>query len=44
MRTGLSFWIGFNVAVLLLLALDLFVFHRGARKVSMREAALSSVV
>jgi len=44
MRTGLSFWIGFHVAVLLLLALDLFVINRGARKVSMREAAVASVV
>jgi len=43
MHTGLSFWIGFHVAVLLLLALDLFVFSRGERKVSMREAAIASV-
>jgi len=43
MHTGLSFWIGFHVAVLLLLALDLFVFHREERAISMREAALWSV-
>jgi tellurite resistance protein TerC len=44
MRTGLSFWVGFHVAVLLLLALDLFVLRRGDRKVSMREASISSVI
>ncbi|HEX4084248.1 MAG TPA: TerC family protein [Chthoniobacteraceae bacterium] len=44
MHTGLTFWIGFHVAVLLLLALDLFVLRRGAREVSMREAAVWSVV
>jgi tellurite resistance protein TerC len=43
MHTGLSFWIGFHVAVLLLLALDLFVFHRKERAISMSEAALWSV-
>ncbi len=35
----LPFWIAFNVTVLTLLALDLFVFHRHAREVSVREAA-----
>jgi tellurite resistance protein TerC len=44
MRTGLLFWVGFHVAVLLLLALDLFVINRGGRRVSMRKAAVSSVV
>jgi tellurite resistance protein TerC len=44
MRTGLSFWIGFHVAVLLLLAADLFVFRRGGRAVSMKQAAISSLV
>ena len=43
MNAGLSFWIGFHVAVFLLLALDLFVFHRDERPVSMREAAGWSV-
>ena len=34
-----ALWIGFNTCVLALLALDLGVFHRGARAVSMRSAA-----
>lgn len=37
------FW-AFNAIVLLLLALDLFVFHRGERQVSLRNAAVSTVV
>ena len=44
MHTGMLFWIGFHVAVLLLLALDLFVFHREARDPSLRESALWSVI
>src|SRR5919107_1674526 len=36
-------WVGFNVFVLLLLALDLGVFHRNAHEVSVREAAGWSV-
>jgi tellurite resistance protein TerC len=32
-------WVGFNVFVLLLLAVDLFVFHREAHEVRAREAA-----
>jgi tellurite resistance protein TerC len=43
MRVGILFWIGFHVVVLLLLALDLFVFHRKERAVSMREAAAWSL-
>jgi tellurite resistance protein TerC len=39
---SLAFWIGFNVVVLGLLALDLGVFHRKAHAVSLREAALWS--
>ena len=39
MHIGLPFWIGFHVAVLLLLALDLFVFSRREHVISMREAA-----
>lgn len=38
MQTDLSFWIGFNVFVLLMLALDLGVFNRKAHEVSIREA------
>lgn len=37
-NTPLSFWIGFNVFVLLMLALDLGVFHRKAHEVSLKEA------
>ncbi|WP_396627422.1 TerC family protein [Luteitalea sp.] len=37
-------WIGFNVFVLAMLALDLFVFHREAHEVNLREAAAWSVV
>jgi tellurite resistance protein TerC len=36
-------WVGFNALVLALLALDLFVFHREAREVKPKEAALWSV-
>jgi len=43
MHTGLPFWIGFHVAVFGVLALDLFVFHRRERPVSMKEAAVWSV-
>jgi len=34
-----TLWIGFNACVLALLALDLGIFHRHARAVSLREAA-----
>jgi tellurite resistance protein TerC len=37
-------WIGFNLFVLALLALDLGVFHQKAHKVSIREATIWSVV
>src|SRR6266478_9811900 len=37
-------WIGFNVFVLAMLALDLGVFHRKAHAVSIKEASLWSVV
>jgi len=43
MHTGLPFWIGFHAAVFLLLAVDLFVFHRKEHEVSMKEAALWSL-
>ena len=35
-------WIAFGVFILAMLALDLFVFHRDAKEVSFREAALAS--
>ncbi|HLO34372.1 MAG TPA: TerC family protein [Anaerolineales bacterium] len=37
-------WIGFNLFVLLMLALDLGVFHRHAHKVSIKEATLWSLI
>jgi len=37
-------WVGFNLFVLLSLALDLGVFHRRAHKLAIREAAFWSVV
>jgi len=37
-------WITFNLAVVVLLALDLFVFHRVAHEVRKREAAIWSIV
>jgi tellurite resistance protein TerC len=37
-------WVGFNLFVLLMLAVDLGVFHRNAHEVSMKEAAGWSVV
>jgi tellurite resistance protein TerC len=37
-------WVGFNLFVLLSLALDLGVFHRKAHKLAIREAALWSAV
>lgn len=37
-------WIGFNLFVLVMLALDLGVFHRQAHSVSVREAAMWSVI
>ncbi len=37
-------WIGFNLFVLVMLALDLGVFHRRAHAVSLREAAVWSAV
>ncbi|MDQ3004910.1 MAG: TerC family protein [Chloroflexota bacterium] len=37
-------WVGFNVFVLLMLALDLGVFHRKAHAISIKEATIWSVV
>ena len=39
-----TWWIGFNLFVLAMLALDLGVFHRKAHEVTMREAAIWSAV
>lgn len=40
----IALWVGFNVFVLAMLALDLGVFHRKAHVISVREAAIWSVV
>ncbi len=40
METPLWFWIAFNAAVLVILAVDLGVFHRKAHSVTMREAGM----
>ncbi len=42
--TPLWLWVGFNAAVLAMLALDLGVFHRKAHAVSVKEAAIWSGV
>jgi tellurite resistance protein TerC len=39
---SLPLWVGFNALVLLLLVLDLAVFHRRAHEVRLREAAVES--
>jgi len=39
MHDSLVFWVAFNAFVLLMLVLDLGVFHRGNRRMSFREAA-----
>jgi tellurite resistance protein TerC len=44
MRTSPWFWIGFHALLLGVLALDLGVFHRRARVVSAREAAIWTAV
>ena len=44
MATSIWFWVGFNGFVLLMLALDLGVFHRKAHEVRIREAAIWSAV
>lgn len=41
---SLWLWVGFNLLVLTMLALDLGVFHRKAHAVTMREAGIWSVV
>ncbi len=39
-----TLWIGYTVFILIALVVDLGVFHRGARTITMKEAALSSVI
>ena len=42
MEVGISFWIGFVVFVLIMLVLDLFVFHKKDSVVKVKEALLWS--
>ncbi|MDB5261057.1 MAG: rane protein, partial [Adhaeribacter sp.] len=44
MEVNSTFWIGFNIFVLLMLALDLGVFNRKAHIVSVKEALIWSAV
>ena len=44
MEESIWLWVGFNIFVLVLLALDLGVFHRKSHAVSTKEAAIWSVV
>lgn len=44
MQTDIIFWAGFNIFVLIMLALDLGVFHRKTHKVSIKEASIWSGV
>ena len=44
MQTDLIFWIGFNVFVLLMLAVDLGIFNRKAHMVSVKEAIIWTAV
>ena len=44
MEESIWLWVGFNLFVLFMLALDLGVFHRKSHAVSLKEAAIWSVV
>jgi tellurite resistance protein TerC len=44
METPFSFWFGFNIAVVVLLVLDLTVLHQERRAPSMRESILTALV
>lgn len=44
MATSIWFWVAFNAFVVVLLAIDLGIFHRKAHEVGLREAALWSAV
>src|SRR5215207_7562831 len=43
-ETSLWLWLGFNAFILAMLALDLGVFHRKSREVSVKEATIWSAV
>ena len=42
-RLDLQAWLAFNAFIIAMLALDLFVLHRDAHEVSLREAAITSL-
>ena len=42
-RLDLQAWLAFNAFIIAMLALDLFVLHRNAHEVSLREAAITSL-
>lgn len=44
MEHGPHFWIGFNLFVVVMLALDLGVFHRKSREISIRDALVWTVI
>ena len=44
MTNQIFLWVGFNIFVLLLLALDLGVFHRGAKVIKLKESLFWSAV
>ncbi|HKK42338.1 MAG TPA: TerC/Alx family metal homeostasis membrane protein, partial [Bacteroidales bacterium] len=44
MGTSIYFWIGFHVFIFLMLALDLGVFHKKSRKLSVGEAFMWSLI
>jgi len=44
MESTLLLWVAFAVFIVGMLALDLFVFHRDAHEVNVREAAVFSAV
>src|SRR5262245_49947746 len=42
MSNAVYLWVGFNIFLLAMLAIDLFLFHKKAHQVSLREALLMS--
>jgi len=44
MDNSIILWVGFNVFVLLMLALDLGVFHRHSHEIKIKEAIIWSAV
>jgi len=44
MGTSIYFWIGFHIFILIMLALDLGVFHKNSHKVPVKEAIIWSCI